>query len=159
MDEQPFEMLKFRTMYVNSDDRLHREYVHRLLTEPVGAAPSIGGLYKLADDPRITPVGKWLRRTSLDELPQLINVLRGEMALVGPRPVLPWEAALFEPRHKRRYEVRPGLTGLWQTSGRNRLTFTQALDLDVEYVERRSLRLDLQILGRTPGVVLRQEVR
>jgi lipopolysaccharide/colanic/teichoic acid biosynthesis glycosyltransferase len=97
MDEQPFEMLKFRTMYVNSDDRLHREYVHRLLTEPVGAAPSIGGLYKLADDPRITPVGKWLRRTSLDELPQLINVLRGEMALVGPRPVLPWEAALFEP--------------------------------------------------------------
>jgi lipopolysaccharide/colanic/teichoic acid biosynthesis glycosyltransferase len=93
----------------------------------------------------------------MDELPQLVNVLRGEMSLVGPRPVLPWEAALFSPQHACRFRVRPGITGLWQTSGRNRLTMTEALDLDVEYVQRRSLRLDCGILLRTVGVVLRHE--
>jgi lipopolysaccharide/colanic/teichoic acid biosynthesis glycosyltransferase len=156
-DEQPFEMLKFRTMYTDCDDRLHREYVRRLLTEPPTSTREAGGLYKLVDDPRVTPVGAWLRRSSLDELPQLINVLRGEMALVGPRPALPWEAAMFAPRHKKRFEVRPGITGLWQTSGRNRLTMMQALDLDVVYVERRCLVLDVAILCRTIRVVLSRD--
>jgi lipopolysaccharide/colanic/teichoic acid biosynthesis glycosyltransferase len=154
---RPFVMLKFRTMYADADDRLHREYVRRLLTEPAAVTPGPAGLYKLVDDPRVTPVGRWLRTTSLDELPQLINVLRGEMALVGPRPVLPWEAALFGARHSARFRVPPGITGLWQTSGRNRLTMTQALDLDVQYVERQSLLLDLRILLRTVPVILGRE--
>jgi lipopolysaccharide/colanic/teichoic acid biosynthesis glycosyltransferase len=141
-------------MYVDSDDRLHRDYVRQLLEDPPTAPRGPDGLYKLVDDPRITPVGRWLRRASLDELPQLVNVLRGEMSLVGPRPVLPWEAALFGPRHSARFQVSPGITGLWQISGRNRLTMTQALDLDVEYVERQCLRLDLAILIRTIPVVL-----
>jgi lipopolysaccharide/colanic/teichoic acid biosynthesis glycosyltransferase len=152
-DEQPFLMLKFRTMYVDSDDRLHRDYVRRLLTDPASLIPA-DGLYKLSEDPRVTPLGRWLRKSSLDELPQLINVLRGEMSLVGPRPALPWEAAMFDPRHKRRFEVRPGITGLWQTSGRSRLTMMQALDLDVEYVQRQSFLLDLTLLLRTLRAVL-----
>ena len=152
---RPFVMLKFRTMRQGCDDLLHREYVRQLLQEPALCSVGPGGLYKLAGDPRITPLGRWLRRSSLDELPQLINVLKGEMALVGPRPVLPWEAALFSPRHAARFQVPPGITGLWQISGRNQLTMTQALDLDVEYAGRRSLRLDLAILFRTVPVVLR----
>jgi lipopolysaccharide/colanic/teichoic acid biosynthesis glycosyltransferase len=156
-DGVPFVVLKFRTMYRDTDDRLHREYVRRLLTEPESAGCGPDGLYKLVDDPRVTPVGRWLRTTSLDELPQLVNVLRGEMSLVGPRPVLPWEAALFSSRHMARFGVRPGITGLWQVSGRNCLTMTEALDLDVEYVARRSLLLDLRILLRTLPVVLSRE--
>ncbi|WP_448616160.1 sugar transferase [Modestobacter sp. URMC 112] len=154
---RPFVMLKFRTMHVDADDRLHREYVRGLLTEPAVAGRGPDGLYKLVDDPRITPVGRWLRTSSLDELPQLFNVLRGDMSLVGPRPVLPWEAALFSPRHSTRFRVRPGITGLWQTSGRNRLSMTEALDLDVAYVQRRSLLTDLAILLRTIPVVLGRE--
>ncbi|SFL88322.1 sugar transferase [Geodermatophilus ruber] len=154
---RPFVMLKFRTMHVDCDDGPHREYVRALLADPAVAPEGAGGLFKLVDDPRITRLGRWLRTTSLDELPQLVNVLRGDMALVGPRPVLPWEAALFDPRHAGRFAVPPGITGLWQTSGRNRLTMTEALDLDVEYVRRRSLRLDLAILLRTIPVVLTHE--
>jgi len=150
---RPFVMYKFRTMFVGSDDRPHRDYVARLMAEPA-MARGPGGLYKLADDPRITRLGRWLRRTSLDELPQLFNVLRGDMSLVGPRPVLPWEAELFGPEHAVRFDVRPGVTGLWQCSGRNQLTMRQALDLDVRYVEQQSLRLDLTILLRTIPTVL-----
>ena len=156
-DGKPFRMLKFRTMYANCDDQLHREYVQKLLTTPAASLRSPGGLYKLVDDPRVTRLGRWLRRSSLDELPQLINVLRGEMSLVGPRPALPWEAAMYDPRYARRFDVRPGITGLWQVSGRNRLTATQALDLDVEYVDRRSFRLDLAILYRTIPTVLSRD--
>jgi lipopolysaccharide/colanic/teichoic acid biosynthesis glycosyltransferase len=156
---RPFVMYKFRTMRVGSDDQPHREYVARLLAEPA-MADGLGGVYKLADDPRITRVGRWLRETSLDELPQLFNVLKGDMSLVGPRPVLPWEAVLFGPAYDRRFEVRPGITGLWQCSGRNKLTMTQALDLDLRYVEEQSLRLDVAILLRTlPVVVGRVGVR
>jgi lipopolysaccharide/colanic/teichoic acid biosynthesis glycosyltransferase len=156
-DGKPFRMLKFRTMFADCDDRLHREYVQKLLTTPADSLRSPGGLYKLVDDPRITRLGEWLRRSSLDELPQLINVLRGEMSLVGPRPALPWEVAMYDPRYARRFDVRPGITGLWQISGRNRLTATQALDLDVEYVDRRSFRLDLAILCRTIPAVLSRD--
>lgn len=146
-------MYKFRTMRTGCDDRAHREYVAALLSEPALAGHA-GGVYKLADDPRVTRLGRWLRETSIDELPQLINVLKGEMALVGPRPVLPWEAELFGPEHDARFDVPPGITGLWQCSGRNTLTMSQALDLDVEYVRRRSLHLDLAILLRTVPCVL-----
>jgi lipopolysaccharide/colanic/teichoic acid biosynthesis glycosyltransferase len=126
-----------------------------------GGTASVRGrrLYKLEADPRVTPLGAWLRRTSLDELPQLFNVLRGEMSLVGPRPVLPWEAELFAEPHQRRFSVKPGITGLWQVSGRSRLSMLEALDLDIEYVACRSFLLDLQILFRTVPAVLRGGAR
>jgi lipopolysaccharide/colanic/teichoic acid biosynthesis glycosyltransferase len=149
-----FQMYKFRTMQDGCSDGMHREYVFHLLTEPEARAAVREGLYKLANDRRVTPLGAFLRKTSLDELPQLINVVRGEMALVGPRPMLPWELDLLGPVHRRRLNVPAGITGLWQVSGRNRLTMMQALDLDVEYVRRASLLLDLWILLRTVPVVL-----
>lgn len=159
-DRRPFTMLKLRTMYAGKNDRIHREYVTRLLSAgPEAAASPDGGLYKLDADPRVTRVGAWLRRTSLDELPQLVNVLRGEMSLVGPRPVLAWEAEMFGERYQRRFAVKPGLTGLWQVSGRSRLSMGTALELDVEYVARRSFAYDLVILFRTVPAVLRGGAR
>jgi lipopolysaccharide/colanic/teichoic acid biosynthesis glycosyltransferase len=151
--ERTFTMYKFRTMYVGCDDRPHREYVRRVLLG-APAPPRAQGLCKLVDDPRVTRVGRLLRRSSLDELPQLLNVLRGDMALVGPRPVLPWEATLFKPRHRERFGVRPGITGLWQVSGRSRLSLSEALELDVQYVRTRCLWLDVTILLRTVPAVL-----
>ena len=159
-DRRPFTMLKLRTMGAGEDDRIHRDYVTRLLSAgPQAAASPDSGLYKLDADPRVTRVGAWLRRTSLDELPQLVNVLRGEMSLVGPRPVLAWEAEMFGERYQRRFAVRPGLTGLWQVSGRSRLPMGTALELDVEYVARRSFAYDLVILFRTVPAVLRGGAR
>jgi lipopolysaccharide/colanic/teichoic acid biosynthesis glycosyltransferase len=147
--KRTFRLLKLRTMYRDNDDRIHREYVTRQLTGDQANGDGRRGLFKLEDDPRVTPVGRWLRRTSLDELPQLLNVLKGDMSLVGPRPVLAWEAEMFSPEQQRRFDVKPGITGLWQVSGRSRLTMQQALELDVEYVRRRSVIFDLLILLRT----------
>jgi lipopolysaccharide/colanic/teichoic acid biosynthesis glycosyltransferase len=154
---QPFTMLKFRTMVQDNDDRIHREYVAQLLT---GDADDGGeeGVYKLVGDPRVTWVGRILRRTSLDELPQLINVVRGDMALVGPRPVLEYEAELFPSWAALRFRVRPGITGLWQVSGRSTVDYRGALAFDVDYVRRRSLLLDLSILLRTFGVLVGRSV-
>jgi lipopolysaccharide/colanic/teichoic acid biosynthesis glycosyltransferase len=152
----PFRMLKFRTMRDGCDDGAHRDYVRRLLADQVEAHD---GLYKLVDDPRVTRVGAVLRRLSIDELPQLLNVLKGEMTLVGPRPALPFEAELFPDWATPRYLVAPGLTGLWQVSGRNRLTMLEGLKLDVEYVERRSFVVDLFILLRTVPAVLGRGAR
>jgi lipopolysaccharide/colanic/teichoic acid biosynthesis glycosyltransferase len=142
-------------MRVGSDDTAHRELSLRELLDPDVQAGTSDGIFKLEADPRVTRVGAWLRRSSLDELPQLWNILRGDMALVGPRPVPPWEAEHHGAFHRQRCLVRPGLTGLWQVSGRNRLSALQMLDLDVEYVIRRSWALDLQILARTPAVLWR----
>jgi lipopolysaccharide/colanic/teichoic acid biosynthesis glycosyltransferase len=154
---RPFTMLKFRTMRVDCDDNAHREFVTRLITEDSPPPPGADGLFKLTNDVRVTRIGGFLRRTSLDELPQLFNVLRGQMALVGPRPCLPWEAELISRRHQARFLVPPGITGLWQVSGRSRLTMREALDLDVEYVQRQGLLLDLLILVETvPAVLCRQ---
>jgi lipopolysaccharide/colanic/teichoic acid biosynthesis glycosyltransferase len=155
-DERPFTMYKFRSMSTGAGDAIHREYVRRMLTGDGGPVEATNGLYKLHADPRITPLGAWLRKTSLDELPQLVNVIRGEMSLVGPRPVLAWEAELFSAEARARFQTRPGLTGLWQVSGRNALTMNQALALDVEYVRRQSLWLDLTILARTVPAQLRR---
>jgi lipopolysaccharide/colanic/teichoic acid biosynthesis glycosyltransferase len=151
---RPFVLYKFRTMYDGSPNDIHREYVRKLLTDAEPPAGGRQGLYKLEDDARITPVGRLLRRLSIDELPQLFNVIRGEMSLVGPRPALPWEAELMAPAHSQRFLVLPGLTGLWQVSGRSSLTMRQALDLDVDYVRRQSFLLDLGILLKTVPVVL-----
>jgi len=151
---RPFMLCKFRTMYLDCGDEVHREYVRKLLTDEHPPDGGRDGVFKLADDARITPVGRLLRRTSIDELPQLINVIRGNMSLVGPRPALPWEAELFDAVFSRRFAVPPGLTGLWQVSGRNSLTMKQGLELDIEYVRRQSLALDLWILVKTLPVVL-----
>ncbi len=153
--ERPFTMFKFRTMHVDCDDRLHREFVTRMLRDCTAGQAAPDGVFKLADDPRVTRIGRFLRRTSLDELPQLLNVLRGEMSLVGPRPALPWEVDLYGSTHRLRFQVRPGMTGLWQVRGRNRVDLARALDLDVEYVTRQSLRLYLLILVMTVPAVLR----
>jgi lipopolysaccharide/colanic/teichoic acid biosynthesis glycosyltransferase len=157
--ERSFRILKFRTMYVNSRDESHRSYVTQMLTGDDPAGDAQGALFKLDNDRRITPVGGFLRRTSLDELPQLFNVLKGEMSLVGPRPSLPWETTLFQPHHRLRFQVKPGITGLWQVSGRNRLSMPQALELDVQYVQNWSFVLDLRILARTLPVVLKGDAR
>jgi lipopolysaccharide/colanic/teichoic acid biosynthesis glycosyltransferase len=154
-----FTMLKLRTMYVDNHDQIHRNYVIHLLSADRSDAEGPGGLFKLDRDPRVTRLGAWLRRSSLDELPQLFNVLRGEMSLVGPRPVLPWEAELFEERYRPRFLVKPGITGLWQVSGRSRLTMREALELDVEYAVRRSFTLDLIIILRTGPAILRRGAR
>jgi lipopolysaccharide/colanic/teichoic acid biosynthesis glycosyltransferase len=150
---QEFVMLKFRSMRVDCEDTVHRAFVSRMLSgeDPRQAG---GGTFKLAGDRRITPIGRFLRVTSLDELPQLVNVVRGDMALVGPRPALHWEVELYQPHHHERFNAMPGITGLWQVSGRSRLTMSEALELDVEYVRRRSVALDLWILLKTLPAVL-----
>lgn len=150
----PFTMIKFRTMTVDNDEAVHRRYVTALLTSDEAPHGGDEGVYKLAADPRVTRVGSLLRRTSLDELTQLWNVVRGEMAFVGPRPVLRWEEELFPEWSRRRFDVRPGLTGLWQVRGRSSLTYHQALALDVEYVGSRTPWLDLRIFAVTPVALL-----
>jgi lipopolysaccharide/colanic/teichoic acid biosynthesis glycosyltransferase len=151
---RPFTVLKFRSMRVNVDDAIHREYVTEMLARG-NADRGPTGMYKLEDDPRITRVGRVLRRTSLDELPQLINVIHGSMSLTGPRPALAWEASLFTPQEEIRFAVKPGITGLWQVKGRNRLTMKEALALDVEYVKTRSISRDCVILAATIPALLR----
>jgi lipopolysaccharide/colanic/teichoic acid biosynthesis glycosyltransferase len=151
---RPFVLYKFRSMYTGNSDQQHRLYVRKLLTEDEPPAGGRRGLFKLEDDPRVTPVGRLLRKTSIDELPQLLNVIRGDMSLVGPRPVLPWEVEMIGEAHGRRFEVRPGITGLWQVSGRSRLTMRQGLELDVEYASRQSFAFDLMILLKTVPTVL-----
>jgi lipopolysaccharide/colanic/teichoic acid biosynthesis glycosyltransferase len=153
LHEQPFVMFKFRTMRDGCSDEPLRDLNLAELQGSVDPGTS-DGIFKLEHDPRVTAVGRVLRRFSIDELPQLFNVLRGEMSLVGPRPALPWEVELFTPEQRRRHECVPGITGLWQVSGRNRLSMPEMLDLDLLYVERRSTLLDVWILLRTPLVVL-----
>ena len=152
-NERPFTLFKFRTMYLDADDApLRQMNIRELLGNP--NAGTSDGVFKLEADRRITKVGRLLRRFSMDELPQLFNVLRGEMSVVGPRPSLPWEVELFTPEQRKRHECLPGITGLWQVSGRNRLSMPEMLALDLVYARSRSLRLDLWILCRTPGTVL-----
>jgi lipopolysaccharide/colanic/teichoic acid biosynthesis glycosyltransferase len=148
-DGAPFRMVKFRSMYHNSDDQRHRAAASAWF-----AAQSTGGGYKSHDDPRITRAGRILRRTSLDELPQLFNVLRGEMSVVGPRPGIAYELDHYLPWYFERQRVKPGMTGLWQVSGRDRLSANEMMTLDVRYVRERSLRLDLQILVLTLPALL-----
>ena len=153
MDLREFTLLKFRTMHEGTDEAPHREYVKQIMSSD--ALPGSNNLYKLERRDSITRIGRWLRKTSLDELPQLINVLRGEMSLVGPRPLIPYELELLSPHQFERFLVPAGLTGLWQVEARAHTTFGEALDLDVAYARGWSLGLDLRLLLRTPLVMLR----
>ena len=155
---QPFVCLKFRSMYVGNDAGIHKDYVKQLIAGKAERHPSNGngeGVFKLTKDPRITPVGSFLRKTSLDELPQFINVLKGEMSLVGPRPPVPYEVDAYDLWHRRRLlEAKPGLTGLWQVSGRSRVTFDEMVRLDLQYARSWSPWMDIKILLRTPRAVV-----
>lgn len=153
-----FEFLKFRSMLANSDPAIHQAYVESLIEagkskiETEGEKPKV---FKIQNDPRVTPIGRFIRKTSLDELPQLINVLRGDMSLVGPRPPIPYEVEKYEIWHRRRiFEVQPGITGLWQVEGRSRTTFDEMVRLDLKYVQEWSNWMDIKILIRTPLAVL-----
>lgn len=154
MNMREFTMIKFRTMRDGTDEAPHREYLARIMT--ADALPAKDDLYKLDRSDVVTRVGGWLRRMSIDELPQLFNVLRGEMSLVGPRPSIPYEISLYAPRHFERFAVPAGLTGLWQVEARAHSSFVEALDLDVLYARSWSLGLDLRLLLRTPALMFRR---
>ena len=152
---EPFMVYKFRTMRVDTDPEPHREYLRAIMDPGAVPAAENANLYKLERPDDVTRVGSWLRRTSFDELPQLLNVIRGEMSLVGPRPCIAYETELFEPHHFDRFLVPAGMTGLWQVAARAHATFKEALDLDAAYARNWSLRLDLRLLARTPWVIVR----
>lgn len=151
-----FEYYKFRTMHAGSDHAEHARWISEFVRRDQPYTRDQSGLpiYKVTDDPRVTRVGRWLRRRSLDEVPQLLNVLRGDMAIVGPRPPVVYEYDLYGPEERKRLAVKPGMTGLYQVRARGQASFSEMLRLDLEYVRGRSLWLDLQILLRTPWVVL-----
>ena len=155
---KPFVFLKFRSMYEGNNASVHQEYVKQLISGKAQRHPSNGngqGVFKLTRDPRITRVGSFLRKTSLDEFPQFINVLRGEMSLVGPRPPIPYEVESYDVWHRRRLlEAKPGITGLWQVSGRSRVTFDEMVRLDLRYARAWSPWMDIKILLRTPRAVV-----
>jgi lipopolysaccharide/colanic/teichoic acid biosynthesis glycosyltransferase len=155
---KPFTFLKFRSMYTNNDPTIHKDYVTQLIAGNAQQHPernSKAGVYKLTADSRITRVGSFIRRTSLDELPQLLNVLTGQMSLVGPRPAIPYEVAAYQTWHRRRVlEVKPGITGLWQVNGRGRVKFDEMVRLDIRYAKDWSPWLDVKILLRTPLAVI-----
>jgi lipopolysaccharide/colanic/teichoic acid biosynthesis glycosyltransferase len=150
-----FTLLKYRSMYDNCDPGLHREYATAFV-RGTAEVQSDGKthVYKLTDDPRVTRVGRWLRRTSLDELPQLLNVLHGTMSLVGPRPPIPYELEAYQPVHWQRLSVKPGITGIWQVYGRSVSTFDEMVQMDLQYIREQSLLLDLKLLIKTFPIVL-----
>lgn len=158
-DGREFTLYKFRTMYHNNDDSLHRRATAKFivdgqpldtLTENGVASP----IYKMTKDPRVTPFGKLLRKTGLDEVPQFINVLRGEMSVVGPRPSMHYEYELYNDYQRQRLSVKPGITGLYQVCARSKIPFADMVELDLEYIARRSFWLDLWIILKTPWVML-----
>ena len=150
-----FEMLKFSSMYVKNDDSKHREAIKHYMNGSK-LNNDTNSPYKIYDDPRVTKVGKFIRSTSLDELPQLLNVLRGEMSLVGPRPPLPYEVELYSLHQKLRLSGKPGLTGPWQIYGRSRVTFENMVEMDIAYLQRQSLWEDIKLIFLTIPVVIRK---
>lgn len=154
---QVFTMYKFRIMKLGSSSTQHQEYVVRLISENIIHEEMNGvhgSSFKMENDPRITRVGKLIRKTSVDEIRQLLNVLLGDMSLVGPRPPLPYEVEVYQEWHKRRFEVLPGITGFWQVKARNRVSFDEMIRLDLEYIERQSFWLNLLIILQTPWALI-----
>ena len=152
-DGQPFTFYKFRSMHHKNDDAAHRDFAKDFISGDMSENPD-RTVFKMVRDPRITPIGRFLRRSSLDELPQFLNVLRGEMSLVGPRPPISYEIEHYQDWHKDRLKVKPGLTGLWQVSGRSSVGFDEMVMLDLYYIAHWNLQLDLKIVARTvPAMV------
>ena len=156
MDGRMFLLYKFRTMKADADPEIHKEYQRAFIAgrSEANLGDAAKPTYKLLADPRGTRVGKWLRRTSLDEVPQLLNVLMSDMSIVGPRPPIAYEVESYDLWHRKRLDMKPGLTGLWQVSGRNRLPFEEMVRLDLFYIENWSLLLDVKIILRTVFVML-----
>lgn len=154
-DGFPFDMLKFRSMQVRNNMDLHREYVQKLIKHNTGPLDLGKKSLKTMSDPRITGLGKYLRKFSLDELPQFFNVLKGEMSIVGPRPSLPYEYEVYQDWHKRRLSVLPGITGLWQVKARNLVPFDEMVLMDLEYIQTMNLWLDIKIIFLTPIEMIR----
>lgn len=157
-DGQEFIFYKFRSMHKDCDHGLHKDYMAKLISS--GRDDDLkgeAGCFKIEDDPRVTRVGQFLRKSSLDELPQLINVLRGEMSLVGPRPAISYEVDMYERWHMKRLTVTPGITGLWQVGGRSEKNFKEMVELDIKYIENWSLWLDLEIILKTLWVVFNKQ--
>jgi lipopolysaccharide/colanic/teichoic acid biosynthesis glycosyltransferase len=151
-----FYVLKLRSMYVDSDDSVHRKSVKLYMNgEALNGKVDSDNQYKLVDDPRVTKVGRFIRKTSIDELPQFINVLKGEMTLVGPRPPLPYEVEVYGPREWIRLSGKPGLTGIWQVYGRSRVPFKKMVEMDIEYLGQQSLLEDLKLIALTLPVMLK----
>jgi lipopolysaccharide/colanic/teichoic acid biosynthesis glycosyltransferase len=150
----PFTMYKFRSMWVDGGSDIHKNYVTRLIKGEIRPDTENGRPLKVTEDPRITRVGHLLRKTSMDELPQLLNVLKGEMSLVGPRPCLPYEFEIYKDWHKKRLSVRPGITGLWQVAGRSAVAFEDMVLLDLYYVYNRNFSLDMNVIYETVFAVL-----
>lgn len=155
---EEFTFYKFRSMYKDVDDKLHKEYMARLINSDLDSElTGKGGCFKIEDDPRVTKIGRFLRKTSLDELPQFYNVLKGDMSLVGPRPAIPYEVEMYDAWHKRRLSVIPGVTGLWQVSGRSAKDFREMVELDLKYIDNWSIWLDVKIILKTFFVVLNKQ--
>lgn len=148
-----FDMYKIRSMYENSDDAIHRQAIEKYMDSQVLTGDA-DRPYKLGDDPRVTRVGRFIRKTSLDELPQFWNVLRGEMTLVGPRPPLPYEVELYSPRDRLRLSGKPGLTGPWQVYGRSCVTFEEMVEMDIAYLQRQSIWEDIKLITLTVPVMI-----
>ena len=147
-DNKLFPMYKFRSMVSNAEELLEELMEHNEMDGPV---------FKIKDDPRITRVGKFIRKTSIDELPQLFNILKGDMSIVGPRPAIPHEVAEYSHYHKQRLLVKPGLTCIWQVSGRNSIGFDEWMEMDLEYIEKRDLWMDIKLIFKTVGVLFGDE--
>jgi len=155
MNGVEFDMFKLRSMYIGTDDEVHRESIKQYINgAALNSQENSDNLYKLVDDPRVTRVGQFIRKYSIDELPQFINVLRGEMTLVGPRPPLPYEVEEYSPRDMIRLSGKPGLTGTWQVYGRSRVPFKEMVEMDVEYLREQSILQDLKLIALTLPVML-----
>ena len=156
-----FNIYKFRTMYENNDSSKYKEFIKKYVLEGIDSRLDENGkdIYELVHDPRVTKVGSFLRRTSLDELPQLINILKGDMAFIGPRPDIPFTVEMYTEHHKNRLRAKPGITGLWQVSGRRNLPFEDMVRMDIEYVNRQSPIMDAKILLLTVREILTRDVQ
>jgi lipopolysaccharide/colanic/teichoic acid biosynthesis glycosyltransferase len=155
LNGEEFTLLKFRSMYVNSDESIHRQAVEQYMKGTIlNERAEDGSLFKLGNDPRITRIGRFIRKTSIDELPQFFNVLRGEMSLVGPRPPLPYEVASYSSQHWLRLSGKPGLTGTWQVYGRSKVSFQEMVEMDIEYLQQQSLWQDLKLIALTPTIMI-----
>lgn len=156
-DGRPFRMIKFRSMRVNANTDLHKEYVQSLIQKNISPKDLGKETLKLEADPRVTGLGKILRSHGLDELPQLINVLKGEMSIVGPRPSLEYELEVYEEWHKRRLAVLPGITGVWQVTAHNTVPFNEMVQIDIDYIQKANLWFDLKVMLLTPIEMLRKK--